>query len=176
MSSETVKKILVLASNPIGTSSLRLDQEVRDIQAGLERSKHRDRFEVVSKLALRPADLRRALLDHQPQIVHFSGHGGGRQGLILENNSGQPQAVSAEALAGLFKLSDEVKCVVLNACYSEPQAQAIHKHIDYVIGMEQAIGDRAAIEFSVGFYDALGAGRSVEDAFEFGRNAILILA
>ncbi|MCV3215458.1 hypothetical protein OGM63_18390 [Plectonema radiosum NIES-515] len=32
---------------------------------------------------------------------------------------------------------------------------AIAQHIDYVIGMNQAIGDRAALEFSVGFYDAL---------------------
>ena len=38
--------------------------------------------------------------------------------------------------------------------------------------MRQAIQDKAAIEFAIGFYDALGAGRSVEDAFKFGRNAI----
>jgi hypothetical protein len=39
--------------------------------------------------------------------------------------------------------------------------------------MRREIGDKASIEFSVGFYDALGAGRSVEDAFKFGRVAIL---
>ena len=38
----------------------------------------------------------------------------------------------------------------------------------------KGIKDKAAIEFSVGFYDALGAGRSIEDAFAFGCNAILI--
>ena len=41
-----------------------------------------------------------------------------------------------------------------------------------VIGMEQAIADRAAVKFAVGFYDALGAGRSYQDAFEFGCSAI----
>ncbi len=61
-------------------------------------------------------------------------------------------------MAQLFELcSDHVHCVVLNACYSEPQARAIVRHIDYVIGMKQAIGDESAIKFSVGFYDALGA-------------------
>jgi hypothetical protein len=62
--------------------------------------------------------------------------------------------------------------VVLNACYSEQQAEAIAKHIDYVVGMKKAIGDEAAIKFAVGFYDALGAGMNYEIAFDFGRNAI----
>lgn len=38
--------------------------------------------------------------------------------------------------------------------------------------MNQAIRDDAAIAFSIGFYRALGYGRSFEDAFKFGKNAI----
>ena len=38
--------------------------------------------------------------------------------------------------------------------------------------MNQAIGDRAAIEFAVGFYAAIGAGESYEFAFKLGCNAI----
>ena len=38
--------------------------------------------------------------------------------------------------------------------------------------MNQAIRDDAAIAFSIGFYRALGYGRSIEDAFKFGTNAI----
>jgi hypothetical protein len=40
--------------------------------------------------------------------------------------------------------------------------------------MNQAIGDKAARKFAVGFYDALGAGRSIEDAYEFGCSAIYL--
>ncbi len=163
-----VKKILLLSANPTDTSKLRLDKEVREIQAGLERAKRREEFEIISKLAVRVDDLRRALLDYEPDIVHFSGHGKGSQGLALEDDSGKMQLVSASALARLFKLFPQVECVVLNACYSEVQAEAIHQHIDYVIGMNKAIGDKAAIKFAVGFYDALGAGRTIEDGFEFG--------
>lgn len=73
---------------------------------------------------------------------------------------GQPKSVTGEALAGLFKLFDKkVKCVVLNGCDSQIQAKIIAQHIPYVIGMQEAIGDRAAIVFAVGFYDALGADR-----------------
>jgi hypothetical protein len=51
-------------------------------------------------------------------------------------------------------------------------AQAIVQHIDYVVGMKKAVGDSAAIEFSTAFYDALGAGESIEFAFALGCNAI----
>jgi hypothetical protein len=168
-----VKKILILTANPKNSDKLRLDEEVREIQEGLQRSRRRDQFEIISKWAVRPGDLRRALLDHEPHIVHFSGHGTKTKGLILEDNVGQMQMVSAPSLARLFKLfQGKVECVLLNACYSEMQAVAIHQHIDCVIGMNQAITDCTAIKFAVGFYDGLGAGRSYRDAFEFGVSAI----
>jgi hypothetical protein len=168
-----VKKILILSANPTDTSKLGLDEEVREIQAGLERAKRREQFEIICKWAVRPDDLRRALLDYEPQIVHFSGHGMGTNGLALENNSGETQLVSTDALARLFKLfKGKIECVLLNACYSELQAKAIYQHVDHVVGMNQALGDRAAIEFAIGFYDALGAGRTIEDAYEFGCTSI----
>ncbi|MGB3788255.1 MAG: hypothetical protein WA949_09600 [Phormidesmis sp.] len=94
-------------------------------------------------------------------------------GLILEDPTGQPKRVSTASLEALFEIfADTVDCVLLNACYSERQARAIAQHIPYVIGMNQAIGDRAAIEFAVGFYDALGAGESIESAYKLGCVAI----
>lgn len=168
-----VRKILILAANPKNTNQLRLDEEVREIQEGLKRSRNRDQFEIVSRWAVRPDDLRRALLDHEPQIVHFSGHGTGAEGLALEDDSGQMKLVSSDALARLFGLFEkQIDCVLLNACYSEIQADALNQHINYVIGMSEAIGDRAAIHFAVGFYDGLGADRSYADAFQFGLTAI----
>lgn len=165
-------KILVLAANPVGTTQLRLDEEVREIDEGLRRARHRDDFEIEQKWAVRIRDLRRAILDESPQIIHFSGHGTA-EGLAFEDEDGKARLVSKEALSGLFALlAGQVKCVVLNACLSEAQADAISQHIEYVIGMRGEIGDRAAIEFAVGFYDALGAGRSFEDAYAFGRSAI----
>lgn len=40
------------------------------------------------------------------------------------------------------------------------------------IGMSEKIGDKAALEFAVGFYDGLGAGKSIEKSFRFGCNAM----
>lgn len=168
-----MKKILILSANPKNTNQLRLDEEVRGIQAALKQSQNREQFQIVTLLAVRVEDLRRALLEHQPTIVHFSGHGAGTEGLALENNSGQMQLVSTESLARLFGLfQNQIECVLLNACYSQVQAETIHQHIDYLVGMNQAIGDVAAIEFAIGFYDALFAGRPYEECFEVGRASI----
>ncbi|QLE58618.1 CHAT domain-containing protein [Nostoc sp. TCL26-01] len=168
-----MQTILILTANPQGTSQLRLDQEVRDIAEGLHRAKNRDQFVVQSMFAVRPRDIQRAMLDINPAIVHFSGHGTGDEGLVFEDETGLPKLVDGEALAGLFALfAEQVECVVLNGCYSEVQADAIAQHINYVIGMKKAIADKAAIEFAVGFYDALGAGRTVEFAHKLGCAAI----
>lgn len=166
------RKILVLAANPTDTTRLRLDKEVRDIQEGIRRSKNRDQFEIEQRWAVRPVDLRRALLDEMPQIIHFCGHGAGEAGILLEDEMGQIKLVSTAALSDLFALFSQLQCIVLNACYSEPQADAIAQHVNYVIGMSDKISDSATLEFSLAFYDALGSGLSCEDAFLFGRNAI----
>lgn len=167
------KKILILAANPKNTSSIRLDEEIRDIENGLERSHNRDEFVFKPKLAVRSSDVRRAMLDYEPNIVHFCGHGLGEEGIIFEDDFGEAKPVKADALADFFKLfSNHVECVILNACYSEVQAKAISEHIAYVIGMKNPIKDATAIEFSVAFYDALGAGKPIEFAYDLARNAI----
>jgi hypothetical protein len=167
------KTILILAANPRDTTPLRLDQEVREIANGLQRATRRDDFVLEQKWAVRPVDVRRAMLDLKPNIVHFCGHGAGREGLAFEDEDGLAKLVDAETLDGFFELfADTVECVILNACYSEAQAEAITKHIDFVIGMKKEIGDAAPIEFAVAFYDALGAGKSVQFAYRLARNAV----
>ena len=193
-----IRKILILAANPKNTSQLRLDEEVREIEEALRRSQHRQQFELSAKWAVRDRDFYRSMLDTQPQIVHFSGHGEGssteveqagssaerkllpitetvsESGLLFEDETGQAKRVDSAALASLFKLfaSKRLECVVLNACYSEGQAAAINQHIPYVIGMNKAIGDSAAIAFAIAFYDALAAGEAYEFAFELAKTAL----
>jgi hypothetical protein len=161
-----MKSILILTANPRGTPHLRLPAEVRDIEAipGIV---------VNTKGAVRPRDMQQAVLNHKPQIVHFSGHGAGESGLYFEDETGREKLVKTEALADFFRiLSNYVKCVVLNACHSNFQAEAIARHVDYVIGMNSGIGDQAAMEFSFGFYNAIAADQPIPVAYEFGRNAI----
>ncbi|MEL6987591.1 MAG: CHAT domain-containing protein, partial [Bacteroidota bacterium] len=161
--------ILFLAADPTNRSRLRLGKELREIQEKLQLSKLREKFKLHERMSVRPADISQALLDIQPKVVHFSGHGTFKGALCFENQVGEAHSIQPDALAALFgQFADQVDCVVLNACYSEAQANAIAEHIDYVIGMNQAIDDRAAISFSVGFYQALGAGHTIEKAYKLG--------
>lgn len=169
------KTILLFESSPINLTHLRLDEEERTIDEALRHASQRDRFDLKLRHAARTRDLQISMLETKPSIVHFCGHGTGEEGLVFQDEAGRAKLVSTVALASLFELFDQsVECVVLNACFAEVQANAISKHIRYVIGTHKAIGDQAAIEFSRGFYQALGAGESIERAFKFGCNAIQI--
>lgn len=172
-----VKTILTLASNPDDATALKLNREIRDLEEQLKLAKYRDEFEFLRKDAVRWDDFQRNILEIKPRIVHFSGHGTGAEGLVLEKDKGQTFLISTEVLSDLFnQVSSHVECVLLNACYSEEQAQAISQHINYVIGMSQAIQDTAAIAFTKGFYLALGAGESIEGAYATGCREILVMA
>lgn len=161
--------ILFIAADPTDASRLRLGEELREIQEKLQLAKLRDFFTLNQRMSVRPADLSQALLDLKPEVVHFSGHGMSTGELCFEDVTGKIHPIHPDALADLFEqFTDYTRCVILNACYSEYQAKAIVKHIDYAVGMNKAIGDKAAIAFAIGFYQALGAGRSIEDAFKLG--------
>ena len=168
-----MKTILILYANPKGTTVLQLEEEIRNIREGLERSQNRQQFQIEQRGAARVKDLRQSLLDLKPTIVHFCGHGTGERGLLLEDDAGKPYLASTEALSSLFGiLPEQIECVLLNACYAEKQAKAIVQHINYVIGMQEEIRDDLAIAFTQGFYDGLGAGQPIEVAYKLGRNAI----
>ena len=168
-------KILFFASNPESTEKLSLDEEARSIEEKIRSTDYRDSLEFITAWAVRPTDLLDKLNQHKPTIVHFSGHGTGEDGLILSDDMGEQKFVSADALKMLFSsVNDNIRLVVMNACYSEVQAKAIAEVIDCVMGMKSDIGDHAAITFAEYFYNALGYGRSVKQAFEQGKAALML--
>ena len=172
-----MKRILILTANPTNTKPLRVSEEVREIKRAWERSQNREQFEIIVEEAVRPQEFRRTLLGHKPNIVHFSGHGGGEQGLALMGDNGEAFLVKVAPLAKFFKALQEIffiDCVFLNACYSDVQAEGIYPYVNYVVGMNQKIGDEAAKQFAIGFYDTLFAGQSIQSAFDLGCNAIEI--
>lgn len=131
-------RILLLASNPQDSEQLRLNSEIHEIEQALKQSNNREQFEFISKLAVQIEDLQREIRQSEASIVHFSGHGAGDRGLVLENNEGKQEPVKNEAIGDLFKLfKNQVECVVLNACNSEAQANGISQHINYVVYLPQ---------------------------------------
>jgi len=164
--------ILYLSANPRQTERLRVEAEAREIREELRKGSG-PAIRIEDRGATRARDISDALLNIRPQIVHFSGHGAEDGRLYLERDGGNAHLVSPEALAALFReASDHVKCVIVNACQTQVLAKAIAHHIDHVIAMKDVVPDRAAIAFSIGFYQALAAGREVAQAYRFGKTQI----
>ncbi|WP_327005404.1 CHAT domain-containing protein [Dactylosporangium sp. NBC_01737] len=168
-------RVLMLAANPVDTPRLALDEEAREITEKLRLSQDRDAFELVTRWAVRSSDLLQHLNQHRPHIVHFSGHGDRTGSITLSAGGGDSRPVGTEALAELFRVvRDDIRVVVLNACHSAAQAQAIGRHIDFIVGMRTRVTDESAVVFASAFYSALGFRRTVPQAFEQARTALML--
>jgi len=166
-----MQKVLFVSADPSDASRLKIQREHREIKQEMQMSAGRGCFEFDCHLALRPADLSRALLQvPRPIVLHFSGHGtSGAGALCLEDETGHTQSVTGEAIAALLSpIASQLSCVILNSCYSEVQASAILKHVPYVVVMSDAIGDDAAIAYSVGFYQGLFNHEAIPTAHALG--------
>jgi hypothetical protein len=56
--------------------------------------------------------------------------------------------------------------VLLNACHTESQAYELAQYAQYVIGTSQEVEDVASIAFARAFYEGLGKGQNVPQAFD----------
>lgn len=136
------------------------------MREALRLATHRDLFTLMVLNAATIDDLRRALLRDSYGIVQFSGHAT-RNGLQFEDAVGHIAEPDSEALAELLQRRG-VQTVVLNACDSMGVGLAATARLEHTIVMEGPIEDESAIEFSRGFYDALGEGLDVAGAFDEG--------
>jgi predicted nucleotide-binding protein len=169
MRGETPSKtlILMLASNPSDAANLEVAREFDLVTEELWSGIHRDQFEVVLKLDVTIDRLTQLVLRYRPTVIHFSGHGTSDSELVFRHSDGSSVSVDSELIAELFSLASETtRIVVLNACHTAAQAQLIARHVDVVVGMQNAVSVDYAVQFSAGFYCALSNGKSVASAFK----------
>jgi CHAT domain/NB-ARC domain len=83
---------------------------------------------------------------------------------------GPPKLLSKSALVSVLRSCNDgnLRLVVLNACHTRTQAEALAEVVDCVVTMNRSISDQAAIMFAASFYGALAFGRSVPRAFDQG--------
>jgi hypothetical protein len=162
-------RILLICACPADMPEMRLDAEQKIIRETTEN--FRDHLQLEIRPAATVHDLRRALLHGVYEIVHISAHGD-VQGLFLENQMGNSSLVTGDALMRLFRKytrpGGSLECVLLNACWAEDVGKTISSAVPTTIAMKEVLSDDAAREFARGFYDALGAGKIIEEAYEEG--------
>lgn len=163
-------RILLLATNQLDLAYVRLGDEQREIQQQIQRGRFRDSFNLTAYSAVRVSDLGTYLLEYEPHIVHFSGHGTDEEGMILEDETREIRPLRVDELTGLVRaLKDNISMVFLNVCHSRPHAEAVSRVVDYAIGMDGTIDDTPALAFAGSFYHTLAFGRSVKEAFDVAK-------
>lgn len=132
--------------------------------------------------------LRDALLEHQPHVLDFLGHGGydpsaHRGAIRLEDGAGNTDMVDGERLADLLKGIPSLRLVMLNACKSArhggtagaPEFYGAVAGILTLVGLpavvanQYTISQRAAVQFSASFYGRLAKGDAVDEALAEAR-------
>lgn len=174
MRDEPRLKILVLSATPSDTSRIAVSEEHREILERL-RASGDGRIETVFAPEVRPHEFARALMEHRPDVVHFSGHGDGDGELLLTDDEGRAAAAPVALLARVFELLARdvpVRVVVLNACFSDALAAALVRSVDCVIGCAAPLRDEVAIAFSGAFYEAIAYGRDVRTAVELAKVSV----
>jgi hypothetical protein len=161
--------ILCIAGSEVDRAARVFEQ----IEDSLKSSEHRNKFRIQKQLAVKSTGLDDILLEWHPHIVHYSGRVTPQGEIILVGDQGKEHPVSPGVLARLLGvLRDNIRCMVLTVCLPPEYAQAIAENIDCVVGMSQAIRDETAVNFATSFYQALGYGRTIQEAFDLGSIAI----
>lgn len=158
--------VLMVSASPDIQVRLRVDHEFREIIARMRSTRHRDQFRFEQVQAVRFDDLRTALMEYQPQVLHISSHGKSDGALIFEgDNESICEASARNILQLLTSLRDNLELVVINACDSHELARSLSSTIGVAVGMNDKINDATAIRFAVALYEGLGFGKAIETAF-----------
>lgn len=163
-----VPLILIVTANS-QTTPLQLSEEVRRVRGALGEGIN---FTVAHESEIRATDLIRRLLRDEPDILHFAGHGAGKneRGLSVKDDSGAQAALSD---ADLCTIMDSIPVpptlVVLNACYSDELTSALAKTVRVVVGASGAIPDLVAHRFAGQFYEAIGRSLSIRSAIALAK-------
>jgi CHAT domain len=166
-------KILVVTANS-KTTPLQLSAELRGIRDALGEASN---FRITHEAEIRAQDLIRRLVDEQPDILHFAGHGAGgsEQALSVITDKGETAIITKRDLGAIMEsIPAKPRLIVLNACFSAELADELVKWTEVVIGADGAIGDDPARRFAVSLYRALGKSCSVHAAFTLAKTELKI--
>lgn len=132
-------------------------------------------------------DLQRAMRNGEWNVFHFIGHGAydevKDEGLIaLADEGGRTHLLSAGQLGRLLDDHGPLRLAVLNSCegarggtkevLSSTAAVLMRRGVPAVVAMQYEITDRAAIEFTRAFYEAIADGQPVDGAVSEARIAV----
>ena len=161
--------IFFVAASPTDTATLRTGNEYNAIDTEVQLAD--TNFELLQLQAATYTGFMRILRKKNPQILHLSLHGD-HENLFFEREDGTSDPIVS--LVPTLQTAQNLRCVILSACYSAAQATAIKAALPHlaVIGSTDALPDLHATKFSQGFYMTLDNTANYAAAFDCGRALI----
>jgi tetratricopeptide (TPR) repeat protein len=171
-------RVLTLIARPLDSRELPDIAEARALAEGLASV----RAPVYLGFVRPPTpDQLRARLQEGWDVFHFDGHGTAEGGgaLALEDEDGLEAPLPARDLADLLRRCVCPRLLILSACQSAGgDGHGLAGHLlretgaGAVIGFRETVSIETTREFLRPLYAALGAGRTVREAFEAARAAL----
>jgi hypothetical protein len=180
-------RLLVMISAPRDAPQLNVEHEQAKLDEALRVPIEKGLITIDRMEDATLQQLQRRLRVSEYHAFHFIGHGGyderGKGGvLLLEDERGRSDPVSAEFLRTLFQNHRTLRLAILNACEgartdpTDPFAgvaqSLVRGGVTAVIAMQFEISDDAAIILSSEFYSALADGYPVDAALGEARTAV----
>lgn len=159
-------RLLFLSAQPESEATLNPGRAYRAIAEAIAQSGGKDRIHLASGWAVRPTDLLPHFNEQRPHIVHIHAHGSHR-GMLFEWEDERSVTLRPEAMQALLRAAgDHIRLVFFGGCHSARVAEPVTATVDFAIGMQGAVEEKAETQFAAAFYGAISAGRSVQSAFE----------
>ena len=180
-------RVLGMVASPSGLDPLDVKHEKRLVEEATRGLRQDGLLELTWLEGQTWRHLQRAMRRGPWHIFHFVGHGGfdpaTEEGAIaLSNDTGHMHLLRARSLAELLDDHYPLRLVFLNSCegargsesdaFSSTAATLVRRGVPAVVAMQYEVTDRAAIEFSRDFYEALADGLPVDAAVTEARAAV----
>jgi tetratricopeptide (TPR) repeat protein len=181
-------RILGLVASPKGLPQLNVRREKRLLEEAVKGLREKGLVELTWLEGQTWRDLQRSMRREEDwHILHFIGHGGfdaeTEEGAIaLADDVGSKDLLRATSLARLLDDHYALRLVFLNSCegakgsesdaFSSTAATLVRRGVPAVVAMQYEVTDKAAIEFSRDFYEAVSDGLPVDAAVAEARTAV----
>jgi predicted transcriptional regulator len=162
-------RIALLVTNPERYGPLQTGVEARYIDEGIKLGGRDHEVDLKAFLAPTFDTLLDALNSYKPQVLHFSGHGGGRALLFDNERAGADGGTVLDydtVATVLSATTPKPRLLVLAACDTLDGADQFLECVPTVVAMSDSIEDEAACEFSRRFYRSLTAGVSIVNSLK----------
>lgn len=160
-------KVALLVTNPDRDAPVQTGIEVRYIQDAIKLGGNSEKIDVKLVLAPTIPTLLDNLNAYKPQVLHFSGHAGGRSLVFDNERAGEDggQVLDYDLVKSLIQATaTQLDLLVLCGCDTVEGADIFLDIVPAVIAMSASIEDEAACDFSAQFYRSISGGASVENA------------